>query len=119
ALKATWATGSLVKQGGSAAEFFHLNLKERKELDGLGTLYKVIGMGTRGDGIGYRYITGPKKQSAVNGLFYTGMPLDKKSQMASGELDKESPINNLILDDEIYKDNFWDFKDSFGNCRTQ
>lgn len=119
ALKATWATGSLVKQGGSAAEFFHLNLKERKELDGLGTLYKVIGMGTRGDGIGYRYITGPKKQSAVNGLFYTGIPLDKKSQMASGELDKESPINNLILDNEIYKDNFWDFKDSFGNCRTQ
>lgn len=30
ALKATWATGSLVNQGGSAAEFLHLFLKERK-----------------------------------------------------------------------------------------
>lgn len=119
ALKATWATGSLVNQGGSAAEFFYLNLKSRKASDGLGTLYKVVGMGTKGDGLGYRYISGPKKESAVNGLFYTGIPLDKKSKISSGKLDKEKPINNFIFDEDIYKDNLWDYKDSFGNCRTQ
>lgn len=116
ALKATWATGSLVNQGGSAAEFLHLYLKERRDIDGLGILYKVIGMGTKGDGLGYRYLTGPKKESAVNGLFYTGIPLDKKN---TNEKEKEVPINNLVLDTDIYDDNFWDFKDSFGNCRTQ
>lgn len=115
ALKATWATGSLVNQGGSAAEFLHLHLKERKEKDGLGILYKVIGMGTRGDGLGYRYITGPKKESAVNGLFYTGMPIDKNVDTQ----EKEIPINNIFYDNDIYSDNFWDFKDNFGNCRTQ
>lgn len=119
ALKATWATGSLVNQGGSAAEFFNLNLKSRKSIDGLKTLYKVVGMGTKGDGLGYRYISGPKKESAENGLFYTGMPLDKKNDISSGGLDKEKPINNFIFDEDIYKDNLWDYKDSFGNCRTQ
>ena len=116
ALKATWATGSLVNQGGSAAEFLHLFLKERKNIDGLGILYKVIDMGTKGDGLGYRYITGPKKESAVNGLFYTGIPLDKQDK---DQKEKEIPINNLILDSDIYDDNFWDFKDNFGNCRSQ
>jgi len=115
ALKATWATGSLVNQGGSAAEFLHLHLKDRKNKDGLGILYKVIGMGTKGDGLGYRYITGPKKESAVNGLFYTGMPLNKDINTQ----EKYIPINNLFSDEAIYSDNFWDFKDSFGNCRTQ
>ena len=33
--------------------------------------------------------------------------------------EKEIPINNLILDSDIYDDNFWDFKDNFGNCRSQ
>lgn len=118
-LKATWATGSLVNQGGSAAEFFHLNLKSRKATDGLGVLYKVIGMGEKGDGLGYRYISGPKKKSAVNGLFYTGLPLDKQEKLNSGELDKEVPINNVLFDEEIYNEPYWDYKDAFGNCRTQ
>lgn len=73
-------------------------------------------MGTKGDGLGYRYITGPKKESAVNGLFYTGIPLDKQDK---DQKEKEIPINNLILDSDIYDDNFWDFKDNFGNCRSQ
>ena len=116
ALKATWATGSLVNQGGSAAEFLHLYLKDRKEIDGLGVLYKVIGMGTKGDGLGYRYITGPKRETAVNGQFYTGVPLEKKN----GDVEeKEIPIANILFDQDIYENNFLDFKDSFGNCRTQ
>ncbi|WP_197717474.1 site-specific DNA-methyltransferase [Avibacterium volantium] len=116
ALKETWATGSLVKQGGSAAEFLHLYLKERKDKDGLGVLYKVIGMGTKGDGLGYRYITGPKQATAINGKFYTGIPIEKQ---CSNENAKTIPIKNLLKDEDIYIDNFWDYKDSFGNCRTQ
>lgn len=116
ALKATWATGSLVKQGGSAAEFLNLYLKCRKEIDGLGVLYKVLDMGTKGDGLGYRYISGPKKKQANNGQFYTGIPLDKRHVEGNK---KEVPINNIIYDNVLYGDNLWDFKDSFGNCRTQ
>lgn len=108
ALKETWATGSLVKQGGSAAEFFDLHLSSRKELDGLNTLYKVIDMGTQGDGIGYRYITGPKKASASKGKFYSGVPIKKLDEIKSGEAKKEIPISN-----------FYDFSGNFGNCRLE
>lgn len=107
-LKETWATGSLVKQGGSAAEFFDLHLSSRKDLDGLNTLYKVIDMGTQGDGLGYRYITGPKKATAAKGKFYTGVPLDKIEEIKTGSAKKEIPISN-----------FYDYSGSFGNCRLE
>lgn len=107
-LKETWATGSLVKQGGSAAEFFDLHLAKRKNIDGLNSLYKVIDMGTRGDGLGYRYITGPKKVSATKGKFYTGIPLDQLSDIKAGTAKKEVPISN-----------FYDYAANFGNCRLE
>ena len=107
-LKETWATGSLVKQGGSAAEFFDLHLGKRKQQDGLNTLYKVIGMGTQGDGLGYRYITGPKKATASKGKFYTGIPLDKQEAIVKKTAKKEVPIVN-----------FYDYSGSFGNCRLE
>lgn len=108
ALKETWATGSLVRQGGSAAEFFDLYLASRKDEDGLNTLYKVIDMGTQGDGLGYRYITGPKKNTASKGKFYTGVPTKKIEEIKSGEAKKEIPIAN-----------FYDYSGSFGNCRLE
>jgi len=108
ALKETWATGSLVRQGGSAAEFFDKYLSNRKEIDGLKTLYKVINMGTKGDGLGYRYITGPRKISASKGKFYYGIPLKKINEIKSGNPQKEIPIPN-----------FYDFSGSFGNCRLE
>lgn len=107
-LKETWATGSLVKQGGSAAEFFDLHLSSRKNIDGLNTLYKVIDMGTQGDGIGYRYISGPKKPTASKGKFYTGVPLSRLEEIKSGSAKKEIPIPN-----------FYDYSGSFGNCRSE
>jgi adenine-specific DNA-methyltransferase len=107
-LKETWATGSLVKQGGSAAEFFDLYLSSRKEEDGLNTLYKVIDMGTKGDGLGYRYISGPKKITATKGKFYSGIPIDKFEDIKLGQAKKEIPIAN-----------FYDFSGSFGNCRLE
>ena len=107
-LKETWATGSLVKQGGSAAEFFDQHLAERKEKDGLCTLYKVMNMGTKGDGLGYRYITGPKKPTANKGKFYSGIPLSKLEDIKNGKAQKEKPIEN-----------FYDFAGNFGNCRLE
>ncbi len=71
--------GSLITQSGSAAEFHELNLRERREIDGLGMLYKVIGMGTAGDGLGYRYIMQPEKATSKNGLYFQGKPLKVKS----------------------------------------
>lgn len=107
-LKETWATGSLVKQGGSAAEFFDLHLSQRKSVDGLNALYKVIDMGTNGDGLGYRYISGPKKATASKGKFYTGVPIEKIEEIKTGNAKKELPIAN-----------FYDYSASFGNCRQE
>jgi len=107
-LKETWATGSLVKQGGSAAEFFDLHLSHRKATDGLNTLYKVIDMGTNGDGLGYRYISGPKKTTATKGKFYSGIPISKLEAIKNGTAQKEKPIEN-----------FYDFAGNFGNCRLE
>ena len=74
-LKETWATGSLTRVRASAGEFFELYLAERKSIDGLGCLYKVEGIGE--DGLGYRYISGPKKATANKGKFYSGIPLKR------------------------------------------
>jgi adenine-specific DNA-methyltransferase len=69
-LKETWATGSLIKQKKSSGEFLFKYLAPRKSIDGLGCLYKAYGMGE--DGLGYRYFTGPKRQEATKGKFYSG-----------------------------------------------
>ena len=70
-LKETWATGSLVRQSGSSGEFLDKYLAPRKDLDGLGCLYKVEGIGE--DGLGYRYMTGPKKETATKGKFFSAL----------------------------------------------
>lgn len=106
ALKETWATGSLVRQSGSSGEFLDLHLASRKNVDGLSCLYKVYGMGE--DGLGYRYMTGPKKATATKGKFYSGIPLQTLEKIKSGDADKEKPIPN-----------FYDLAGSFGNCRHE
>lgn len=70
--------GSLISQRGSASEFYELNLRKRKEIDGFGTLYKVIGMGMNGDGLGYRYIVQPDNENIKNGTYFQGKPLVEK-----------------------------------------
>lgn len=110
ALKETWATGSLIRQGGTAAEFLSKYLISRKNEDGLDVLYRVHGMGN--DGIGYRYITGPKKASATRGKFYSGVPTAIKSEVESGDYTKEMPVPNLIY-------NFLLYPGDFGNIRHE
>lgn len=106
-LKETWATGSLIRQGGTAAEFLAKYLIQRKEI---GYLYKVYGMGN--DGLGYRYIRGPKKKGATRGTFFSGVPTKIRDGVLSGEYTKEKPIPNLL-------DNLLHYEDSFGNNRTE
>ena len=104
-LKATWASGAVVK-GNASGKYFETYLKPRKSIDGLGTLYKVYGIGE--DGIGYRYFTGPLKASATQGLFYSGVPLSRLEEIKKGEARKYRPITN-----------FYDFSADFGNIRHE
>ena len=106
ALKETWATGSLVRQTGSSGEFLNTHLIPRKEKDGLSCLYKVQGIGE--DGLGHRYMTGPKKATATKGKFFSGIPLKTLAKIKSGDSDKSLPIQN-----------YFDLAGSFGNCRHE
>ena len=109
-LKETWATGSLIRQGGTAAEFLSKYLIERKKKDGLCVMYKVYGMGK--DGLGHRYILGPKKKEAFRGKFYSGVPMSIREGVISGEYAKEKSIPNFIY-------NYLQFEGDFGNCRHE
>lgn len=106
-LKETWATGSLIRQGGTAAEFLAKYLVDRNEI---GYLYKVYGMGS--DGLGFRYIRGPKRKGAQRGTFFSGVPLSIKNAVSKKEYYKEKPIPNLL-------NNLLHYEDSFGNNRTE
>ena len=105
-LKETWATGSLSRVKASAGEFFELYLADRKPTDGLGCLYKVYGIGE--DGLGYRYISGPKKESANKGKLYSGIPINRLNELKNGSSVKKKPVAN-----------FYDFAGGFGNCRLE
>lgn len=87
-LKQYQIRGSLITQKGSASEYYELNLRQRRSIDGLGALYKVIGMGTSGDGLGYRYIMQPIKPDSKNGFYFQGKPIKKK-------VDKGLPYPNF------------------------
>jgi len=101
-LKEIWASGSIL-DGNSSGRFFRDYLTGRDKEDGLKILYKVEGIG--GDGLGYRYFTGPRRQGATRGKYYQGMPLDKKK---ASESYKYLPISNYI-----------DLAAFFGNCRHE
>lgn len=105
-LKETWASGSIVKQSGTAAEFLAKYLIERKNIDGLGVLYKIHNMGE--DGLGYRYVTGPTKPEAIRGKFYTGVPLERLEEIKRGTSMKTRPIVNM-----------YDYSPDFGNIRKE
>ena len=103
ALKETWASGHLLR---TTAKFFGQYLVPRKKIDGLGVLYKVYGIGE--DGLGYRYFTGPQRENATKGKYYSGIPLEQKEKIKRGDLSKDLVINN-----------FYDMADAYGNCRLE
>lgn len=104
-LKETWASGSVLK-GNASGKYFDKFLSSRIKIDGYKILYKVEGIGE--DGLGYRYFTGPKKEGATKGKFYSKVPLSKREQILKGEAKKYSPIVN-----------FADFSPNFGNIRNE
>lgn len=71
--------GSLITQAGSASEYYEKYLRSRRDSDGLGTMYKVIGMGVNGDGLGYRTVFQPTKSDSKNGFYLQGKPLKQKA----------------------------------------
>ena len=104
-LKETWASGSVLK-GNASGKYFDKYLSPRTAMDGLNILYKVEGIGE--DGLGFRYFTGPKKEGATKGKFYSKVPLNKRDKILSGKAKKYSPIVN-----------FMDFSSDFGNIRNE
>jgi adenine-specific DNA-methyltransferase len=96
-LKSYSIRGSLITQSGSASEFYENNLKQRKIQDGFNTLYKVVNMGTRGDGLGYRFIMQPPNKAVRNGIYFQGKPIKSKS------------------DTGLPYPNFFDFVNEFNN----
>jgi adenine-specific DNA-methyltransferase len=104
-LKDTWASGSVLT-GNTSGKFFDRFISNRKDIDGVGCLYKVEGIGE--DGLGYRYFTGPKKESASKGQFYSGVPLSRITELIDGSSKKFKPIVN-----------FYDMSGDFGNIRHE
>ena len=105
-LKETWVTGSIYTTM-SYGKVFQTIVEPRIKKDGLGCLYKVIGRGD--DGLGYRYYTGPAKATAKKGKMYSGIPLEKRTLIESGEApQRELPILTT-----------YDFAPDFGNIRTE
>lgn len=104
-LKQTWASGTVLKANASG-KFFNDFIAERVSVDGLGCLYKVEGIGE--DGLGFRYFTGPKREGATKGIFYSGVPLNRVEELKLGSAMKEITIPN-----------FYDFAADFGNCRQE
>lgn len=103
-LKEIWASGSVLNNN-SSGRFFRDYLTGRKDIDGLGVMYKVYDIGD--DSLGYRYFTGPKRANAVRGKYYQGVPVDKL-QAEEEEVKDISPIPN-----------FYDMAADFGNCRHE
>ncbi len=101
-LKEIWATGTIL-DGNSSGRFFRDYLAGRSEIDGLGALYKVDGIGD--DKFEHRYFTGPKRAGATKGKYYQGVPM---SQLENPGETKFLPIEN-----------FYDMAAQFGNCRNE
>lgn len=99
-LKRYTIRGSLITQSGSASEFYEVNLRSRRDIDGRGCLYKVTGMGTRGDGLGYRIIMQPEANGGDNGIYFQGWPLN-------------------YVDKGLPHPNFFDYVREFNDCSNQ
>lgn len=96
-LKEIWASGTILN-GNSSGRFFRDYLNGRKDIDGLGALYKVYGIGD--DSYEFRYFTGPQKSNATKGKYYQGVPIEKLK-------DNATTIKPLA--------NFFDMAGDFGN----
>ena len=100
-LKEIWASGTILN-GNSSGRFFRDFLTGRKNIDGLGVMYKVYDIGD--DMYPYRYFIGPQKITADKGKYYQGVPIEKMTENAT----KTLPIPN-----------FYDMAGDFGNISKE
>lgn len=103
--KETWVTGSIYS-GTGHGKVYQQVVEPRTDVDGYGVLYKIYGLGE--DGLGYRYMTGPKQATANKGKMYNKIPLEKLEQLKNGGYKKTKPIIN-----------YYDFSADFGNIRHE
>ena len=103
--KETWISGSIYSGTGHGVTYQKI-VEPRVDMDGVGTLYKIYGLGE--DGLGYRYMTNPNKEGSNRGKMYTKLPLEKKEAFFKGNLEKTRPIVN-----------YYDFAADFGNIRHE
>jgi adenine-specific DNA-methyltransferase len=103
--KETWITGSIYSDTGHGT-MYQKAVEPNVSVDGLGVLYKIHGLGE--DGLGFRYMSGPKKESANFGKMYAKIPLSKKEAILAGEYEKPVPIVN-----------YYDISPDVGNIRHE
>lgn len=103
--KETWVTGSIYS-GTGHGKIYQQVVEPRVGADGYGALYKIYGLGE--DGLGYRYMTGPKQKNANYGKMYNKIPLDKLAGLKAGTYKKPVPIINL-----------YNYSADFGNIRNE
>jgi len=103
--KETWLSGSIYSGTGHGKTYQKI-VENRVKTDGLSTLYKIYGLGE--DGLGFRYMINPQRESSSRGKMFTKVPLEKREALESGNLDTLKPIIN-----------FYDFSPDFGNIRHE
>jgi adenine-specific DNA-methyltransferase len=103
--KETWISGSIYSGTGHGSMYQKV-VEKRVETDGLSTLYKIDGLGE--DGLGFRYMINPQRESSSRGKMFTKIPTEKKEALENGGLDIDRPIIN-----------YYDFSADFGNIRHE
>ena len=105
-LKATWVTGSIYTDTGHGTTYQNI-VEPRYNIDGYGSLYKIIGLGE--DGLGYRYMRNPNNEKYTKGEMFSGVPVIRLEEMESetGSI-KHMPISNLF-----------NYSAEFGNIRQE
>lgn len=105
-LKETWISGSIYSKTGHGKMYQNV-VEPRIQVDGLGSIYKIDGIGE--DGLGFRYYTGPQRKNATKGKMFSGVPSVRVEEIEeSGESIKFKSIVN-----------YYDFSADFGNIRHE
>ena len=103
--KETWISGSIYSGTGHGTMYQKI-VENRVKTDGLSTLYKIDGLGE--DGLGFRYMINPQRESSSRGKMFTKIPTEKREALMSGNLEIDRPIIN-----------YYDFSPDFGNIRNE
>lgn len=105
-LKETWISGSIYSKTGHGKMYQNV-VEPRVTLDGLGSIYKIEGIGE--DGLGYRYYTGPQRKNATKGKMFSGVPTTRVEEIE--EAGESIKVKSIV--------NYYDYSADFGNIRHE